>query len=225
MVSTALKGERSDHSPSLAYFNGKFYIAWTGTDHYHHVNVMSTADGKNWGNKKTFTTSPGPATSKDGPCLLVAKNRLYLAWSGGGHKRLLQLMSKAYGDDWDPKDEDPLKGERSDHSPSLAYFNGKFYIAWTGTDHYHHVNVMSSEDGVHWGNKKTFTTSPGPATSKDGPCLLVAKNRLYLAWSGGGDERLLQLMSTADGARHWHISTGNSTSPGRVRISLTIMSM
>ncbi len=100
------------------------------------------------------------ARSKDGPSLLVAKNRLYLAWSGGRSKRLFQLMSTADGVDWDPKDADPLKGERSDHSPSLAYFNGKFYIAWTGTDDDHHVNVMSSADGVAWCDKRTFGFAP-----------------------------------------------------------------
>jgi hypothetical protein len=74
--------------------------------------------------KRLFEIFKGQrAQSKDGPCLLVAKNRLYLAWSGGGDERLLQLMSTADGVHWDPKDPDPLKGERSDHSPSLAYLN------------------------------------------------------------------------------------------------------
>src|SRR2546425_9858656 len=63
-------------------------------------------------------------------------------------------MSTADGVNWTPKVMIP--GERSEHSPSLAFFNGTFYIAWTGTDDQHHVNVMSSADGVNWGGKRTF---------------------------------------------------------------------
>src|SRR2546428_13694004 len=62
-------------------------------------------------------------------------------------------MSAGTASSWDAK---IIIGERSEHSPSLAFFNGTFYIAWTGTDDQHHVNVMSSADGVNWGGERTF---------------------------------------------------------------------
>src|SRR2546422_8288947 len=58
----------------------------------------------------------------------------------------LQWMSAGTASSWDAK---IIIGERSEHSPSLAFFNGTFYIAWTGTDDQHHVNVMSSSYEEH----------------------------------------------------------------------------
>ena len=137
------------------------------------------------------------ARSDDAPALLTANGRLCVAWSGRGSQRRLNWMSTDDGITWTLRT--PI-GEASEHSPSLAYFQGRFYIAWTGTDDEHHLNVMSSLDGVNWDNKKTFRDPPRRrARSDDGPALLNANGRLYIAWSGRGSQRRLNWMSTADG--------------------------
>src|SRR3989442_9793703 len=106
---------------------------------------MSSADGVNWGGKQTFAGGGLPqARSDDGPCLLAANNLLYLTWSGRGAQRRLQWTSTADGVNWTPKVMIP--GERSEHSPSLAFFNGTICIACSRTDDPAPGNLTSSAD-------------------------------------------------------------------------------
>jgi len=46
--------ETSSYVPALAFYNNQFFVAWTGTDKDRRLNVMSSHDGFNWGNKITF---------------------------------------------------------------------------------------------------------------------------------------------------------------------------
>src|SRR5437773_1441163 len=92
-----------------------------------------------WTNKRTFDTEPSRARSDDGPALLAANGRLYIAWSGRGQQHRLNWMSTVDGVTWTAR---TVIGQSSEHSPSLAYFQGRFYIAWTGTDDEHHLNIM-----------------------------------------------------------------------------------
>ena len=191
--------DRSDHSPSLAQLNGKLYIAWTGTDSEHHINVMESADGGvTWTNKVTFRDEPRRARSDDAPFLFSDGRALFLVWSGRGSNRHMFIMEND-GSGWDPK-RTVNSVDSSDHTPSLAYFNERFYIAWTGRDSERHVNVMSSRTGRFWSGKRTFTTEPIRARSDDGPKLRVVGDELYLVFSGRGSARHVFTMATRDGA-------------------------
>src|SRR2546422_11523778 len=94
----------------------------------------------------------------------------------------LQWMSAGTASSWDAK---IIIGERSEHSPSLAFFNGTFYIAWTGTDDQHHVNVMSSADGVNWGGKRSEERRVGEeGRSRGAPYHLTKKDLRQLTSRG-----------------------------------------
>jgi len=75
--------EYSWHSPYLVGVGGTLYLAWTGTDSSHHINVMtvSTADCPTVMNGQltmlSDTASAGPAITTDG-------TNLYIAWPGTG---------------------------------------------------------------------------------------------------------------------------------------------
>jgi hypothetical protein len=56
--------ETSSFAPARATFDGKIYIAWTGTDSAHRLNVESSSDGVHFGNKVTL-----PETSDAAPAL------------------------------------------------------------------------------------------------------------------------------------------------------------
>ena len=49
-------------TPALAVFNGRLYLAWTGNNKAHDVNVASSSNGVNFGNVVTL-----PESSIDGP--------------------------------------------------------------------------------------------------------------------------------------------------------------
>src|SRR5579859_7088498 len=65
-------GPGNSHSaPALAFFNNKFWMAWTGTDANSTLNLASSDDGMHF----TQATQPlGRNNSDDGPALAVFAN-------------------------------------------------------------------------------------------------------------------------------------------------------
>ena len=71
--------ELSDYTPALAAHLAsgtfKLYLAWTGRDQFHHLNVESSSDGLTWSGKVT-----GTDTAAAGPGLTDWQTQLYIAW-------------------------------------------------------------------------------------------------------------------------------------------------
>jgi hypothetical protein len=83
-VSVVTLGDTSGAGPALASFNGRLYLAWTGMDDAHSLNVVSSSDGITFGGKVTLGES-----SSAGPALTSFKGRLYLAWAGMENAHIL----------------------------------------------------------------------------------------------------------------------------------------
>ena len=62
LASVVTLPQTSSFAPAVAAFNGKLYIAWTGTDPGHHLNIESSSNGVTFGNKVTL-----PETSDAAP--------------------------------------------------------------------------------------------------------------------------------------------------------------
>ena len=205
-------GEYSFSGPALAVFNDRLYIAWTGTDQYRLLNVMSAAYGD------LFTTDPhGPFVNKQtiledslfGPALAAFKGELYIGWTGVDQFQLLNVMPSADGYYFD-RSRKTIVREDSIATPALATVDdadilgpdhSKLYLSWTGTDSPNHLNLISSEDGQVFRDKiilnsAAFEGQGLPArdlTSAAGPSLLTnyltgggpgADPWLFLAWTG-----------------------------------------
>jgi hypothetical protein len=92
--------ELSNYAPALTICGGDAYLAWTGTDAYHHLNVIQSnviqsKDGKNWGNKVTLDE-----TSIDGPAISSTERptqKLTIGWTGTDNDNLLNTMSSSDG--------------------------------------------------------------------------------------------------------------------------------
>ncbi len=68
--------EQSNHGPVLQFFNGRVFLAWTGTDD--RLNVMSSGDlGATWQNKRTLNEA-----SPTEPALAIFGGKLILMWNG-----------------------------------------------------------------------------------------------------------------------------------------------
>jgi hypothetical protein len=64
---------------------GTLVLAWTGTDH--RLNVMTSQDGTNFGNKVTFNE-----TSAFAPALAFAPNApFFIAWTGTDAQKHLNV--------------------------------------------------------------------------------------------------------------------------------------
>jgi hypothetical protein len=166
----------SNETPALAVFNGRLYIAWTGREGVFNddrfVNIMSTSNGVNWGNKVTL---PELTHSETGPALAAFDGQLYVAWTGKDHH--LNVESSSNGVSWGNKVTLP---ETSQEDPGLASFNGRLFIGWKGTDD--RPNVESSSDGVAFGNKVTYG---GEVYTDSGPDLADVGGSVDMDWLSG----------------------------------------
>ena len=152
---------------AVAVFDGRLYLAWTGNNKAHDVNVASSSNGVNFGNMFTL-----PESSIDGPALTTFDGRLDIAWTGTNHQ--LNVESSSNGVNFGNKVTLP---DSSDAAPALTEFQESsgaedLEIAWRGTDRDHHLNVASSSNGVTFGNVVTLPETSSAdtlSTFKSGP--------------------------------------------------------
>ena len=186
------------HRPAIAFFNGRYYVAWTGTNKGHpyiHLIRSTDATGAYWTNHIRFDGSSATrpeAESSEGPVLLAANGRLHIVWVGTNKPGQFRWITSTNGLTWGDRRilTDPGQSRESNHRPSIAFFKNRYYLAWTGTNAAHpYVHMIRSTDssGRVWGSHIRFDgvlpTQP-EAKSSDGPCLLAANNRLHIVWVG-----------------------------------------
>jgi hypothetical protein len=178
--------------------NGRTFIAWTGTDGAHSLNVMSTEDATlhNWSNKHTLNEQ-----SNSGPALQMFNGRLFFAWTGTDSR--LNVMSSAdLGASWQNK---RTLNETSPTEPALCIFNGKLILMWNGTDSANRLNFIESNDGgLTWGNKITLGD-----TSGHHPAMAVGVDHVpYFCWAGSGNN-LLNVLHSETGTTNGFLVTPN----------------
>jgi hypothetical protein len=189
---TAVKNilvDTSVRTPGAADFQGRIYIAWSGTDSNHRLNVMSSVDRVRWIDKITFDE-----TSPAGASLCVFNNRLFLAWAGTDNQKL-NVMSSADSRIWINK---TILGETSGARPVLAVHRNQLVMGWVGTDSSHHLNIVLSADGINWHGKQVLQE-----TSIDAPALEGFNNELVIAWTGTDSDHRLNVSSSPDLGAHW----------------------
>jgi hypothetical protein len=129
-------------APALASFDGRLWLAWTGSDPQHHLNSMSSADGMTFSQLTTY-----PATSEDAPALVVQHgtspnqpDRLVLGWTGVGNK-LLNVASTTVNA---PVFSNAMTLPQTAFNGIALYATvpGMLGIAWAGTDIHYTINLL-----------------------------------------------------------------------------------
>jgi hypothetical protein len=84
--------EKSCNSPSIAYVNGMYYLAWTDTDNV--LKVSQSTNGQNW----TPLAKATGQSSYCGPILAVSPDKiLYLGWVGtNGQLNYMQWINSQW---------------------------------------------------------------------------------------------------------------------------------
>lgn len=98
-LKTTLLGTGSLYTPALAWYQGQIWLAWTGLDSHHSLNVMAIgSNGATQGAKTTLSTAPGGASA---PQLIAdtANSRLLLGWAESGTHHLM-VMSSSDNSSW-----------------------------------------------------------------------------------------------------------------------------
>ncbi len=122
-------------------------IAWTGRDAAHHLNLMTSSDGLQYGNKITL-----PETSLWRPAIAFIDTgrgapyyTILLAWTGTDKAHTLNLeFIQMPG--YKVTQKITFWGETSFTAPALASVNhdvnSDVYLAWAGDDSAHTLNVI-----------------------------------------------------------------------------------
>jgi hypothetical protein len=183
--------EKSSFKPSLAFANGRLYLAWTGIDTSQSINIMSSADGKNFDKKITLSESASVA-----PTFSFTNGTLFLLWTGWGvtdpdqHINILELT-----DDGKSQFNKVTLKDQSPFPPAIVSHNMLLYIVWRGKDAGNSLNLDTTDkqytiDTFGKGNKVTFSQS-----SKNGPTLANFDSLVYLSWTGEDNSIIIATLS------------------------------
>jgi hypothetical protein len=126
-------GQSSKGSPSLAFFNGKYWLAFRANNSKGDLLVCSSPDGVSWSGETKVNQS-----SQTAPSLAVFNNRLWMAFVSDNSKDKILLCSSANGEKWSynnavapTHEDDPIVG--SVRVPSLVVFGNKLWLAFVSS--------------------------------------------------------------------------------------------
>jgi hypothetical protein len=177
-------------APTLARFQGKTFIAWSGTGvgSLNVAIVVKSGSGYKLTSKVTLGVDLSPGRS---PALAVFNGRLYLAWSDLHGN--LNVISSPDGVHFGNK---ITLGDTSPAGPALAAVNRRLYLAWTGTDG--HLNFESTTNGMTFGNKlilnQTSYIVTGTQITFLAPALASYSGKLWIAWTGSDVNHYLNIV-------------------------------
>ena len=187
----SVDGEVSHRGPALAFFRDRFFLAWTGKEKAHSINIVQSCNGGDtWANKVTLDIS-----SSSSPALAVFKNRICLAWRSKPRQgSYLNIMSSADGMRWVNPTKLPA---RAASGPALAAMGSTLFVAWSDMDS-HRLCVRSSQDGIFFDNEVILDeiTDVRPALGTD-------EKYLYLAWKEKRGDGLIKILQSKTGI-DWH---------------------
>ena len=144
-------GQKSQANPALTDYNSALYVAYTGLDPAHHINIISSTSPTTPGSFSGPVTLTDTTPNSEGPSLATFQGHLYVAWMGTG----TPYLYIGYFNGSTHLVNHTTLPDSSPHRPSIAGYGGALYISWLGTDG--KLNIESSTDGVHFGNKYTFS--------------------------------------------------------------------
>lgn len=175
----AVSSQKADAAPALIAYKGTLYVAWTGRNAGHNLNLMTYNPGsQSFGSAIVLTDT---TLLGSGPSLAVFNGNLYVAWRGGDN----HLNVGRYN----PTDPTHLANkvvlrDASYQAPSLAALSGSLYLSWRGTDG--HLNILSSADASTFGSKVTYS-----AVAASSPSLVAANGYLFVSWDDASSSSLV----------------------------------
>ncbi len=211
-----LENDTTMQQPALAEFDGKLWLAWTGTDAAHRLNLLPitvsptnhlSADLQN---KIIFNW-----TAAGGPSLAVrqvmvnkqVQQRLYLTFCAGGGLGAaapsgeLNFAYSTDGRSWPESQHVVWNQYHSLLSPSLTEVPigaglptepPDLFVAFTGTDH--RLYLLGPTDHAHLSGLK-YIGDNDPETSDYAPAIGAYNNAgtwaLFYVWTGSGSNRHL----------------------------------
>jgi hypothetical protein len=184
----------SSYSPSLAYFAGQIWMAWTGTDSKHTLNVIALGPkGQTLG---THVTLSGDG-SNAGPALVAdpLDNELLLSWQMSSGSKL-NFVTSSNGTTWTAGLPSP-SSQTSNSTPAMMVIDPApsgmpvYYWSWTSTSSSKGLTVMASSALGTWPSWPDGL----PKSAIDAPELGYAgqANQILVAWTDASSSHHLNV--------------------------------
>ncbi len=198
--------ETSIDGPAIAWEYPGAVIAWTGTDAQHHINLMTSADGLHYSNKRILpeTSLWRPAITYFASLRGAPYGAILLAWTGTDARHSLNFESISTPD-YKVTQKITFWGETSFTAPAIGLIGGDvnsdIYLAWAGTDKAHTLNIIhrttypaTQEKRTLWGWSSLSRPNLFSDLSNDSKGALIlswtgVNNRLYFAYSAADKTR------------------------------------
>ncbi|HEY1390049.1 MAG TPA: hypothetical protein VGF38_16035 [Ktedonobacterales bacterium] len=186
LTSKQILGETSIDGPGLTKNivghegEATMVLAWTGTDSLHRLNLLTSANGSTWTNKRTLreTSFIRPAVERVPE---MAGGEVVLAWMGTDARHTLNVLWNAYNNGNSIMKKVTFWGDMSFTAPALAMSGDRIYVVWAGTDPSHSLNIMTLAPRtlkvIAIKRYLPFSTNSRPSIS------LGSSNSLLLSWT------------------------------------------
>ena len=166
----AVAHQQTDAAPAVSIYNATAYIAWTGRNAAHNLNLMTY-------DPASQTFGPAIVTTDTtlvgvGPSLAIFNGNLAVSWMGTDHR--LNVAFFKPGNPTHLANKVTLS-ETSFNAPSIVTFNNRLYLSWRGTDG--RLNIISSADASTFNTKVTYNIAV-----RTSPTLQTADGVLFMAW-------------------------------------------
>ena len=211
-------GDTSIDGPAIVTtYRPATVLAWTGTDSQHHLNLMTSSDGLQYGHKHILAE-----TSLWRPALAFIDSgrgdpygTIVLAWTGNDRNHTLNIAF-IKTPDFTLVRKITFWGEWSFTAPALATINGDVnsdvYLSWAGTDPAHTLNVLhmatatnsgAFDKHILWGWSSISRPNLATDHSYNGT---AGTSPLILTWTGSNHH--IYFAGTTDRV-HWTMAPGS----------------
>lgn len=176
-----IPGIKSSSPVALAFFRNRFTVAWSEMTEGQ-LCIRFSDDGLRWDTR----TSTGEY-SQFSPALAASSDLLLLSWIDPATHRIC-IKQSFDGLHWQNRSTFDVPAFSA---PAMVAFNGRVHLAWSGERN--HLHIMTTGDDF-----SMVSHQPTRFTTSSQPCFHIHANRLFLAWTGGTDQRL-NIMESSDG--------------------------
>lgn len=208
--------DTSIDGPAIATtYHPETVLAWTGTDAAHRLNVMTSSDGLQYGNKHILSETSlwRPAVAFIDTGRGAPYGTIVLAWTGTDRHHTLNIAF-IKTPELTVTRKITFWGETSFTAPALATINGDInsdvYLSWAGTDYAHTLNVLhmatnpeTFDKHILWG----WSSISRPSLSTDPSS--YSTSALILSWTGTNNR--IYCATTTDKV-HWTMADGSPLS-------------
>lgn len=183
----SLPEENSDYGPALAFGDGLFFMAFTGTDGQ--INVMTSVDGLKYSAKVVLQDQVTDAA----PRITFFGHHIYVLWKGIDNQQI-NVFEMTATSTVAQTGRFKILNETSDFAPSLTSDprSDRVFLAWTGTDQT--LNTL-----VWFSISELFSLIPGRKQiqvehSLDAPHLTMFHDQLLMVWTGEDEKPNVAMM-------------------------------